>query len=42
VVEPRLRATSTHEIDASRPLDDVVADLIAIAVRNPRGPSAGG
>jgi adenylate kinase family enzyme len=30
-VEPRLRATCTHEIDTSRPVDDVVADLIAIA-----------
>jgi hypothetical protein len=30
-VEPRLRASCTHELDASRPLDDVVADLIAIA-----------
>jgi dephospho-CoA kinase len=29
-VEPLLRATCTHEIDASRPLDDVVAALIAI------------
>ena len=30
-VEPLLRATCTHELDATRPLDDVVADLIAIA-----------
>lgn len=29
-VEPRLRATCTHEIDASRPLEDVVGALIAI------------
>jgi predicted ATPase len=29
-VEPLLRATCTHEIDASRPLDDVVSELIAI------------
>lgn len=29
-VEPMLRATCTHEIDASRPLDEVVAALIAI------------
>jgi thymidylate kinase len=29
-VEPLLRATCTHEIDAARPLDDVVADLVAI------------
>ena len=32
-VEPRLRATSTHEIDASRPLEEVVEGLIAIAGR---------
>lgn len=30
-LEPRLRAACTHEIDASRPLDAVVEDLIAIA-----------
>jgi RimJ/RimL family protein N-acetyltransferase/shikimate kinase len=30
-LEPRLRASCTHELDASRPLDDVVADLVAIA-----------
>ena len=35
-VEPRLRAGCTHELDASRPLDDVVADLIAIA-QSPQG-----
>jgi len=29
-VEPLLRATSTHEIDASRPLEDVVAALVKI------------
>ncbi len=29
-VEPLLRATCTHEIDASRPLDDVVDALISI------------
>ena len=29
-VEPLLRATCTHELDASRPLDDVVDALIAI------------
>jgi broad-specificity NMP kinase len=29
-VEPLLRATCTHEIDASRPLADVVAQLIEI------------
>jgi dephospho-CoA kinase len=42
-VEPRLRATSTHEIDASAPVDDVVAALIAIgrdaASGPPRDPS---
>jgi adenylate kinase family enzyme len=32
-IEPLLRATCTHELDASRPLDEVVADLIAIALR---------
>lgn len=31
-VEPLLRATSTHELDASRPLDDVVDALIAIGL----------
>ena len=30
-VEPLLLAGCTHELDASRPLDHVVADLIAIA-----------
>ncbi len=30
-IEPILRAGCTHELDASRPLNDVVADLIAIA-----------
>ena len=30
-VEPLLRASCTHELDATRPLDDVVADVIAIA-----------
>jgi len=29
-VEPLLRATCTHEIDAARPLDDVVAELVRI------------
>jgi dephospho-CoA kinase len=29
-VEPLLRATCTHEIDASRPLDEVVAELLRI------------
>jgi thymidylate kinase len=32
-VEPLLRESCTHELDASRSLDDVVADLIAIASR---------
>ena len=30
-VEPLLRAGCTHELDASRPLDDIVGDLIAIS-----------
>jgi adenylate kinase family enzyme len=29
-VEPRLRQTSTHELDAARPLEDLVDDLAAI------------
>ena len=29
-VEPLLRATCTHEIDASQPLEDVVAELVRI------------
>jgi broad-specificity NMP kinase len=33
MVEPLLREGCTHELDASRPLDDVVADLIAIESR---------
>jgi dephospho-CoA kinase len=32
-VEPLLRATATHELDASRPLAEVVGDLVAIAER---------
>ena len=32
-VEPLLRATCTHELDASRPLDDVVDALVAIGQR---------
>jgi hypothetical protein len=32
-VEPLLRAGCTHELDANRPLADVVAGLIAIASR---------
>ncbi len=31
VIEPLLREGCTHELDASRPLDEIVADLIAIA-----------
>ena len=34
-VEPLLRAGCTHELDAARPLDEVVADLIAIASGHP-------
>lgn len=30
-IEPQLRRGCTHELDAGRPLDLVVADLIAIA-----------
>jgi len=29
-VEPLLRATCTHELDAARPVDEVVAELVAI------------
>ena len=32
-VEPLLRATCTHEIDASRPLEEVVAELTRIGTR---------
>ncbi len=32
-IEPLLRQSCTHELDASRPLDAVVADLVAIASR---------
>ncbi|MEO8273447.1 MAG: AAA family ATPase [Chloroflexota bacterium] len=36
-IEPLLRKGCTHELDASRPLDDVAADLVAIASgRRPR------
>jgi shikimate kinase len=34
-VEPVLRQECTHELDASRPLDEVVEDLIAIASQKP-------
>ncbi len=37
-VEPLLRQGCTHELDASRTLDEVVADLIAIASRPPELP----
>ena len=33
-VEPLLRKGCTHELDASRPLADIVADLIAIASKD--------
>ena len=33
-VEPLLRATCTHELDASRPLDDLVDALVAIGQRS--------
>jgi shikimate kinase len=33
-VEPALRAHCTHEVDASRPLDEVVADLMAIGSKS--------
>jgi len=42
-VEPLLRQECTHELDASRPLADTVADLIAIAsgqLRRPKPPPA--
>jgi hypothetical protein len=29
-IEPLLRATCTHEIEASQPLEDVVAELVGI------------
>ena len=36
-VEPLLRATCTHEIDASRPIDEVVAELVLIGTTQDRG-----
>jgi len=36
-VEPLLRASCTHEIDASRPLEDVVSALIAIGQEERHG-----
>jgi hypothetical protein len=38
-VEPLLRATCTHEIDATQSVDDVVAALVAIGSDPPRAPS---
>jgi hypothetical protein len=35
-IEPRLRATCTHEIDATRPVGDVVEALIGIGRRDDR------
>lgn len=40
-VEPLLRRTSTHEIDATQPLQDVVAQLVAIGTELPRRPIVG-
>lgn len=40
-VEPRLRATCTHEIDARRPLAEVVEALVAIGRGDARGGAAG-
>jgi dephospho-CoA kinase len=41
-IEPLLRQGCTHELDASRPLEEVVADLIAIASgRIPSRPTRG-
>jgi gluconate kinase len=34
-VEPLLRATCTHELDASRPVEDVVDALVAIGAAEP-------
>jgi hypothetical protein len=34
-VEPRLRATCTHEIDATKSIDAVVAELVAIGSHLP-------
>lgn len=32
-VEPLLRSTCTHEIDATRPIDEVVGELVSIGVK---------
>ena len=37
-VEPLLRRRATHEIDAGRPLSEVVSDLIEIASVTPAQP----
>jgi len=39
-VEPLLRATCTHEIDATRPVEEIVAELVAIGTdeRDERSP----
>ena len=39
-VEPLLRATCTHEIDATQPVEDVVAELVAIGGGNVPRPRA--
>jgi thymidylate kinase len=33
-IEPRLRATCTHEIDATQPIEDVVAELVRIGANS--------
>lgn len=38
-VEPLLRATCTHEVDATRPVDEVVEQLVAIGAGAGRKPS---
>jgi thymidylate kinase len=40
-VEPLLRASCTHEVDASRPLDDVVAELVRIGRCDPESTRSG-
>jgi AAA domain len=39
-VEPLLRATCTHELDASGPLEDIVAQLAAIGESDPSLPTS--
>jgi shikimate kinase len=41
-VEPLLRATCTHELDATRPVDEVVERLVGIATARERGDSGPG